>query len=86
MAGATAAAQQPSSTPSILPPVASSQAPAAKPAAADLEAFKSELDDISRSFKDDAQTEDSLAALRQRLTPLRDQIHDHAAALEPPSS
>ncbi len=83
VAGAAALAQQPSVPPSILPPVASSQAPAAKPAAVDLDSFKTELDDIARSYKDEAQTEDSLAALRQRLTPLRDQIHDHAAALEP---
>jgi potassium-dependent mechanosensitive channel len=82
LAGASAVAQQPPSPPSILPPVASSQAPAPKPA--DLDSFKTELDDIARSYKDDAQTEDSLAALRQRLAPLRDQIHDHAAALEPP--
>jgi hypothetical protein len=64
VAGASAVAQQPSSPPSILPPVASSQAPAPKPAAADLDSFKTELDDIARSYRDEAQTEDSLAALR----------------------
>ena len=54
-----------------------------RPAAADLDAFKSELDDISHGFNEADQTEDGLVALRQRLTPLRDQIRDHAAALEP---
>jgi potassium efflux system protein len=89
IAGAPAVAQQPpasaqpaapsqAATPQAAPPV-----PAERPAAADLDAFKSELDDISHSFEDAALTEDGLAALKQRLAPLRDQIRDHAAALEP---
>jgi potassium efflux system protein len=93
LAGAPAVAQQPAAPPpsaptaSTQPPAAPSQAatpvPTERPAAADLDAFKTELDDISRSFDDDAQTEDGLAALKQRLAPLRDQIREHAAALEP---
>ncbi len=89
-AGAAAVAQQPppsAPAPSAQPPAAAPQAavpvPAERPAAADLDAFKTELDNISRNFNEDARTEDALAALKQRLGPLRDQIRDHAAALEP---
>jgi potassium-dependent mechanosensitive channel len=89
-AGAAAVAQQPAAPPAppasaqpTAPPQDAPPLPAERPAAADLEAFKAELDDISHSFEDAAQTEDGLAALKQRLTPLRDQIRDHAAALEP---
>jgi potassium-dependent mechanosensitive channel len=65
-------------------------ATAARPAAADLDGFKAELDgfkaeldDMARRFDEDSQSEDGLAALKQLLTPLRDQVRDRAAALEP---
>jgi potassium-dependent mechanosensitive channel len=77
------AAPPQAAAPQAAAPQVTAPLPAERPAAADLDAFKSELDDISHSFDDAAQTEDGLAALRQRLAPLRDQIRDHAAALEP---
>jgi potassium-dependent mechanosensitive channel len=68
------------------PQAAASQAttplPEERPPEADLEAFKTELDDISKSFED-AHTEDELLALRQRLAPLRDQMRQRATVLEP---
>jgi potassium-dependent mechanosensitive channel len=79
LAGGCAVAQQPG--PSA--PQAAVPAAAARPAAADLDAFKAELDDLAHRFDEDAQSEDGLLALKQRLTPLRDQIGDHIAALEP---
>jgi potassium efflux system protein len=63
--------------PQATPPV-----PEERPPAADLDAFKTELDDISKGFED-AHTEDELLALRQRLAPLRDQVRQRAAVLEP---
>ncbi len=77
------ASAQPTAPPQPAAPQVAAPLPAERPAAADLDAFKTELDDISMGFDDAAQTEDGLVALRQRLTPLRDQIRDHAAALEP---
>ena len=71
-----AAAPQPAA-PQATPPV-----PEERPPAADLEAFKTELDDISKGFED-ANTEEELLALRQRLAPLRDQVRQRAAMLEP---
>ncbi len=63
--------------PQATPPV-----PEERPPAADLDAFKTELDDISKGFED-AHTEEELLALRQRLAPLRDQVRQRAAVLEP---
>jgi potassium-dependent mechanosensitive channel len=90
LAAASAVAQQrpaPSTPAASAQPAASIQAavpvPGERPAAADLDAFKAELDDISHSFNEDVRTEDELVALRGRLAPLRDQIRDHAATLEP---
>ncbi len=77
LAGGCAVAQQPEPS---APPAA---APATAPAVADLDAFKAELDEIAHRFDEDSQSEDGLAALKQLLTPLRDQVHDRAAALEP---
>ena len=71
-----AAAPQPAA-PQATPPV-----PEERPPAADLEAFKTELDDIAKGFED-ANTEEELLALRQRLAPLRDQVRQRAAMLEP---
>ena len=56
--------------------------PEERPPEADLEAFKTELDDISKGFEE-AHTEDELLALRQRLAPLRDQMRQRAGVLEP---
>jgi potassium efflux system protein len=56
--------------------------PEERPPEADLEAFKTELEDISRGFED-AHTEDELLALRQRLAPLRDQMRQRSGELEP---
>jgi hypothetical protein len=75
LAGGCAVAQQPG--PSA--PQAAAPATAARPAAPDLDGFKAELDDMARRFDEDSRSEDGLAALKQRLTPLRDQIHDRAA-------
>jgi potassium efflux system protein len=97
LAAAAAVAQQPPapSTPAAsAQPAASSAQPAAstqaavplpeeRPAAADLDEFKAELDDISHSFNDDVRTEDELVALRGRVAPLRDEIRDRAVTLEP---
>jgi potassium-dependent mechanosensitive channel len=84
LAAGSAVAQQP---PVSAQPAASTQAavpvPEERPAAADLDAFKAELDDISHSFNEDVRTEDELVALRGRLAPLRDQIRDRAVTLEP---
>ena len=77
LAGGCAVAQQPE------PSAPQAAAPASAPAVADLDAFKAELDEIAHRFDEDSGSEDGLAALKQRLTPLRDQIHDRAAALEP---
>jgi small-conductance mechanosensitive channel len=96
-AGASAVAQQPPAPPSAptastqpaatppqaAAPQAAAPVPVERPAAVDLDAFKTQLDEISLGFNEAAQTEDGLAALKERLTPLRDQIRDHAAALEP---
>jgi potassium efflux system protein len=71
-----AAASQPAASQAATP------LPEERPPEADLEGFKSELDDISKSFED-AHTEDELLALRQRLAPLRDQVRQRAAVLEP---
>ena len=56
--------------------------PEERPPEADLEAFKTELDDISKGFEE-AHTEDELLALRQRLAPLRDQMRQRSGVLEP---
>jgi small-conductance mechanosensitive channel len=90
-----AAAPQATAPQAAAPQAAAPQAAAAQPAAsqaaplpeerppeADLEGFKTELEDISKGF-DGAQTEEELLALRQRLAPLRDQMRQRAAALEP---
>jgi potassium efflux system protein len=79
-------------TPQAAPPQPAASQPAApqattplpedRPPEADLEAFKTDLDDISRSFED-AHTEEELLALRQRLAPLRDQMRQRATVLEP---
>jgi small-conductance mechanosensitive channel len=79
-----AAAPQPGAPQSATPQPAASQTPLPeeRPPEADLDAFKSELDDISKGFED-AHTEDELLALRQRLAPLRDQMRQRAGVLEP---
>jgi potassium-dependent mechanosensitive channel len=96
VAGSAAIAQQPA-TPQLAAPQPAAPQPAApqsaasqattplpeeRPPEADLEAFKTELDDISKGFED-AHTEEELLALRQRLAPLRDQVRQRAAVLEP---
>jgi potassium efflux system protein len=90
-AGAGATAQQVpappapagSAQPATPAPQVAAPLPAERPPGADLDVFKAELDDISRGFNEGTKTEDELVALRQRLTPLRDQIRDRAALLEP---
>jgi potassium-dependent mechanosensitive channel len=80
------ATPQPATPPAATAQGATSQAttplPERRPPEADLEGFKSELDDISKSFGN-AHAEDELLALRQRLVPLRDQIRQRSAVLEP---
>ncbi|MBV9970607.1 MAG: mechanosensitive ion channel family protein, partial [Xanthobacteraceae bacterium] len=81
---------QPTATPPAAAQPAAAQPAAAQPTPlpeerppeADLEAFKAELDDISKAFED-AHTEDELLALRQRLAPLRDEIRQRVGVLEP---
>jgi potassium efflux system protein len=80
------AASQPVVPQTAAPQPAASQGttplPEERPPEADLEVFKTELDDISKSFED-AHTEDELLALRQRLAPLRDQLRQRGTVLEP---
>ena len=80
------AASQPvvpqSTAPQPAAPQATTPLPEERPPEADLEVFKTELDDISKSFED-AHTEDELLALRQRLAPLRDQLRQRGTVLEP---
>jgi len=57
-----------------LPPVA---------AAAGLDAVKTAIDEIEKTFNTGAQSEDGLVALKRRLAPLRDQLHDRSAQLDP---
>jgi potassium-dependent mechanosensitive channel len=64
------------------PTQATTPLPEERPPEADLEAFKTELEDISKGFED-AHTEDELLALRQRLAPLRDQMRQRSGVLEP---
>jgi potassium-dependent mechanosensitive channel len=81
----TAAPQAAAPQPATSQPAASQATtplPEERPPEADLDAFKTELDDIAKGF-DDAHTEEELLALRQRLAPLRDQIRQRGAVLEP---
>jgi potassium-dependent mechanosensitive channel len=67
----------------LLPtPASTPVAPPALPADG-LEALKAGLDAIESSFNDRAQSEDGLMALKRRLAPLRDQLTDRLAELEP---
>jgi potassium efflux system protein len=79
-----AATPQPAAPQAATPQAAASPTPLPeeRPPEADLEAFKTELDDISKGFEE-AHTEDELLALRQRLAPLRDQMRQRAGLLEP---
>jgi potassium-dependent mechanosensitive channel len=79
-----AATPQPAAPQAVAPQAAASQTPLPeeRPPEADLEAFKTELDDISKGFEE-THTEDELLALRQRLAPLRDQMRQRAGLLEP---
>jgi small-conductance mechanosensitive channel len=81
----SATPQPAASQPTASQPAASQATPPLpeeRPPEADLEAFKTELDDISKGFED-ARTEEELLALRQRLAPLRDQMRQRGAVLEP---
>ncbi len=60
---------------------ASSLLPAA--AAAGLDAVKTAIDEIEKTFNTGAQSEEGLVALKRRLAPLRDQLHDRSAQLDP---
>jgi potassium-dependent mechanosensitive channel len=71
-----------SAAPQPAAPPATTPLPEERPPEADLEVFKTELEDISKSFED-AHTEDELLALRQRLAPLRDQLRQRGTVLEP---
>ncbi len=57
--------------------------PTATPAASELDALKVTLDAIEQSFSVDAQNEDELDRLKRRLAPLRDQLRDRLAGLDP---
>jgi potassium-dependent mechanosensitive channel len=78
------AATQPaaSQTAATQPAASTTPLPEERPPEADLEVFKTDLDDISKGFED-AHTEDELLALRQRLSPLRDQMRQRSGVLEP---
>jgi small-conductance mechanosensitive channel len=70
--------------PPILPPALES-APSLPPvgAAPALDAVKTAIDDIEKALNTGAQSEEGLVALKRRLAPLRDQLHDRSAQLDP---
>jgi potassium-dependent mechanosensitive channel len=67
----------------LLPTPASAQGVSPAPPAAGLDALKAALDAIENSFNDGVQSEDALLGLKRRLTPMRDQLSDRIAELEP---
>lgn len=81
----TGPAMAPAQEPLMLPPVAPAAAPAEEPSdpAAEIDSVKGALLEIEGAFKDSAQSEDALVALKGRLTPLRDQLSERLAKLEP---
>jgi potassium-dependent mechanosensitive channel len=71
----------PAQQPQVLLPPAQSPAPATP--AAGLDAVKTAIDDIEQSLNINALSEDGLVELRRRLTPLRDQLRDRLALIDP---
>src|SRR5215470_2257990 len=56
--------------------------PQSEPAAR-LDAIRTAIEDVAKDFNTNAQTEDELVALKRRLMPLRDQLRDRLADLDP---
>jgi potassium efflux system protein len=77
-------APAPGQEPLMLPP-APAAAQTTEPAdrAAKLESLETTLREIEGGFKDSAQSEEALVALKERLAPLRDQLSERLGRLEP---